>query len=386
MTVPSHEHPCDQPPAAVSPEVRVESGGRVTVVLRGRLDILTTGGCWRELQARLRPLSVTQLEVEASGLDFCSNIGMALLRYLSLGGMTPGATVTMHGLDEQAQKVLHIFTAEDYAACRSSPPPRSRVPAEVGLAAITALQELREHVIYLGSLTAAWLSALVHPKRMRWPVVKQVFETAGVNALPIISILGVLVGSVIALESVRPLAEFGAQIYIANMIGLVMVRDMGPFIMAIIFAGRSGSAFAAELGTMKVTEELDALVTMGLDPVRFLVVQRLTAAVLLTPLLAVYAMFMGIVGGVIVMWSLGYPVLMVYHQMATSVTPSDISHGLAKSLVFGIIVAGIGCLRGLQTQQGPSAVGASTTRAVVASILLIVVADAIFATLAFLQK
>jgi len=188
---------------------------------------------------------------------------------------------------------------------------------------------------------------------------------------------------IIAFESAQPLAQFGAQIYVANMIGLVMVRELGPLLAAILLAGRSGSAFAAEIGTMKVNEELNALETLGLDPIRFLVVQRITAGILLTPLLTFYATFMGVAGGVLVTLGLGFPLTLIYHQLVSSVHLSDVALGAAKGVVFGLIVSAVGCLRGLQTQQGPSAVGISTTRAVVTSILLIVIADAIFSIIFF---
>jgi phospholipid/cholesterol/gamma-HCH transport system permease protein len=153
-----------------------------------------------------------------------------------------------------------------------------------------------------------------------------------------------------------------------------------------MLAGRSGSAFAAEIGTMKVNEELNALETMGLDPIRFLVIQRIMAGILLAPLLTVYSMCLGVLGGVIVMLSLGFPVSLIYNQLVSSVEISDILIGMSKGLVFGIIVAFVGCLRGLQTQKGPSAVGESTTRAVVSSILLIIIADAIFALVIFVVE
>ncbi len=207
------------------------------------------------------------------------------------------------------------------------------------------------------------------------------FEQAGANAVPIVSLISVLVGLIIAFESAQPLAEFGAQIYVANMIGLVMVRELGPLMTAILLAGRSGSAFAAELGTMKVNEELNALETLGLDPIRFLVVQRVTAGVFLAPVLTAYSMFTGVLGGVLVMLGLGFPLALIRHQLSTSLHLSDLALGIAKGVVFGVIVSAVGCLRGLQTRQGPSAVGISTTRAVVTSILLIIVADALFSVL-----
>jgi phospholipid/cholesterol/gamma-HCH transport system permease protein len=147
---------------------------------------------------------------------------------------------------------------------------------------------------------------------------------------------------------------------------------------AIILAGRSGSAFAAEIGTMKVNEEINALTTMGLDPVRFLVVTRVIAAVLMTPLLTLFSNLMGLAGGMMVFLSFDFPLVTYYQEVLGAVQLRDLLGGLAKSLVFGILVAGIGCLRGLQTRTGASAVGLSTTRAVVSGIVLIVLADGVF--------
>jgi len=158
-------------------------------------------------------------------------------------------------------------------------------------------------------------------------------------------------------------------------------------VAAIMLAGRSGSAFAAELGTMKVNEELDALTTMGLDPMQFLVLQRIVAALVLTPLLTLYSMLMSIIGGVMVMRFMGFPPLMIYHQIVARVGVHDFVLGLEKSVVFGLIIGGIGCLRGLQTGEGPRAVGVSTTRSVVASIMLVILADTVFSTVEyFLNK
>jgi phospholipid/cholesterol/gamma-HCH transport system permease protein len=176
---------------------------------------------------------------------------------------------------------------------------------------------------------------------------------------------------------------FGAQIFIANMIGIIMARELSGLMTGIILAGRSGSAFAAELGTMKVNEELSALETMGLNPVRFLVVQRVLAGTILTPLLTVYSIVVSIAGGVFVMMAMGFSLVTIYNQMAQTLHCKDILIGVSKGIIFGALVAGVGCLRGLQTKKGPSAVGESTTRAVVSGILLIIVADAVVAVLLY---
>jgi len=367
--------------------IQARPDGCIRVVLRGRLDAQTAVTCWNVLEQKLGVVKIKVLEVDAGGLQFCDGAGLALIRYLNMGKMTPSATVSILGLEPELEKLFLGFTSGDYEAFHSAERVKNHsLPEEIGESVSLAAADLREQVAFLGNIVASLPPTLMDRKRMRWPEVRRVFELAGANAVPIVSLISVLVGVIIAFESAQPLAQFGAQIYVANMIGLVMVRELGPLLAAILLAGRSGSAFAAEIGTMKVNEELNALETLGLDPMRFLVVQRITAGILLTPLLTFYATFMGVLGGVLVTLGMGFPLTLVFHQLTSSVHLSDVAMGSAKGVVFGVIVSAVGCLRGLQTQQGPSAVGISTTRAVVTSILLIVIADAVFSILFFLLK
>jgi phospholipid/cholesterol/gamma-HCH transport system permease protein len=365
-------------------DVQVSLDGCARVALRGRLDAQTVVVCWNLLEQKLRTSKINVLELDASSLQFCDGAGLALLRYLNMGKMTPSANVSVLGLELELEKLFLGFTSGDYEAFRSTAPvQRHSLPEEVGESVSHTAADLREQVAFLGEIMANLPPTMLDRKRMRWPEVRRIFELAGANAVPIVSLISVLGGIIIAFESAQPLAQFGAQIYVTNMIGLVMVRELGPLLAAILLAGRSGSAFAAEIGTMKVNEELNALETLGLDPIRFLVVQRITAGIFLTPLLTFYATFMGVAGGVLVTLGLGFPLTLIYHQLVSSVHLSDVALGMAKGVVFGAIVSAVGCLRGLQTQQGPSAVGISTTRAVVTSILLIVIADAMFSIIFF---
>jgi phospholipid/cholesterol/gamma-HCH transport system permease protein len=364
-------------------QVRITPDGMAQVILRGRLDAQTVPCCWNDLQP-LRLAGTNKLEVDAAGLTFCDSAGLALLHYLNLGRMAPQAAVSVIGLEPELEKLFRGFTPADYEAFhRPLRKGRLSLPEEVGNAVAEVTTDLREQVEFLGSVTGKLPPTLLDRKRMRWSEVRRVFESAGANAVPIVSLVSILVGLIIAFESAQPLAQFGAQIYVANMIGLVMVRELGPLLAAILLAGRSASAFAAELGTMKVNEELNALETFGLDPMRFLVLQRITAGILLTPLLTFYATFMGILGGVAITIGLGFPLSLILHQLSSSVHLSDVALGAAKGIVFGAIVSAVGCMRGLQTHQGPSAVGVSTTRAVVTSILLIIIADTVFSVLFF---
>jgi phospholipid/cholesterol/gamma-HCH transport system permease protein len=220
--------------------------------------------------------------------------------------------------------------------------------------------------------------AIFNLRRVRWKDTLEIAEGVGVNALPIVTLIGFLMGLIMAFQAAIPLGRFGAQLYVANLIGLSVLRELGPLMTAIVVAGRSGSAFAAELGTMKVREEIDALITMGLDPVRFLVVPRVIAAVIMTPLLTVFADLVGLVGGSVVLLSLGFSLTTFFHQVQLAVSWGSLVGGLVKAFVFGILVAGIGCLRGLQTQTGATAVGESATQAVVSGITLITITDGIF--------
>jgi phospholipid/cholesterol/gamma-HCH transport system permease protein len=368
---------------AVRWEVLKAAEGAVLLTLRGELDTASTPAVWEALEKELQGGEVSSLEVDASHLTYCDSAGLALLYYLYAGRMTPGATVRMSGLSPELQNLSGSFSMEDFQALRAHEPPRRSLPEEAGAATCWWLRDLREQVEFIGEVTVDLAGSIFRPRRMRWPEVFRVFETAGVNALPIVALITFLVGMVIAFESAQPLAKLGAQVFVANLLGLVMTRELGPVMAAIMLAGRSGSAFAAELGTMKVNEELNALQTMGLSPVQFLVVQRVMAGILLTPVLTMYAMFAGLLGGVPVLLGLGFPLRMVLQQIQSAVHFGDLAEGLCKSAVFGTIVASVSCLRGLQTGVGPRAVGDSTTRSVVSSILLIIIADAIIASVTY---
>lgn len=373
-----------QKQSAATAEVHEEAGGNVKVTLRGLLDARTTTACWRELEDKLHGRRVTSLDIDASQLTFGGSIGVALVSHLNAGGMTPGAKTNLHGLKKEIQEMADMFAAAKLPERRPKQFLPARIAEKTGAMTKSFLVDLKDHVAFLGGLVAALPIALFQPKRMRWHEVGRVMEKAGANALPVISLFSFLVGVVLALEAAQPLQKIGAEIFIADMIGFASVRDIGPLVTAIMLAGRSGSAFAAELGMMKVNQELDALTTMGLNPMQFLVLQRVIAAVLLTPLLTVYSMVTSIIGGMLIMRSMGLSPMRIYQEIIAHVQLNDFVVGLEKSLLFGMIIGGIGCLRGLQTQEGPRAVGLSTTRSVVASIMLVILTNTIFSTVDYL--
>ncbi len=373
---------------SAGPATRIElrqGGGAAAAVLTlgGTLDVSTAAAARREVARRLAGSRPAALEVDAGGIDRGDMSGMSLIYELAEGRIVPGLRATVRGLRPEFQTLLAAFPSGEALGALAAAPAPKRMFDEVGAATVSVLADAKAQLAFIGAVIQGFAAVLRRPRLMRWGEFAVVFEKAGVNALPIVSLISVLMGLVIAFEAAQPLEMFGAQIFIANMIGLVMIREFSPIFTAIIFAGRSGSAFAAEIGTMKVNEELNALETMGLDPVRFLVIQRVLAGTLLMPVLAAYSMVMGVLGGIIVMLAMGFPFAQIWSQLAGALGVHDLLVGVSKSFVFGAIIAGLGCLRGMQTKEGPNAVGDSTTRAVVAGILMIIVVDSVYSVLTY---
>jgi phospholipid/cholesterol/gamma-HCH transport system permease protein len=242
-----------------------------------------------------------------------------------------------------------------------------------------AFRDLAEQVAFLGAVLRALVSAAARPRLFRGAEVVSLAHAAGVEALGIIGLVNFLIGLIIAFIGGQVLATFGAQIFVADAIGIIMVRELGPIMTAILVSGRTGSAFAAELGTMRVNEEIDALETMGLAPVPLLVLPRVLAGSLATPLLTLYGMLAGVAAGLLQMSFLGFPLAVSQGRLVEALSAGDLAIGVVKSVVFGFLVAAVGCLRGLQAGRGPSAVGLAATRAVVSGIVLVIVVDALFA-------
>ena len=362
--------------------VRLRAGavrdGVVAIAIEGRLDSNTTGRIWRQATETVANAKARSVTVDASQIDYCDGSGIALFVHLRNLQRKATGQLEIHGLRPEFQGLLEESDLGDLEQLESQRRPKTNLAEDVGRAVVGFLADTRSLIGFVGELVSALGTAAMHPRSVRWRDAVRVAESAGVNALPIIVLVSFLMGVIMAFQGAISLRRFGADIFVANLVGLAMLRELGPLMTAIILAGRSGSAFAAELGTMTVREEIDALKTMGLDPVRFLVVTRVIAAVVMTPLLTVFADLMGLIGGAVVMRSFGIPLVTFYHQVQYQVTYGSFVGGLVKAFVFGILVAAIGCLRGLQTTTGASAVGESTTRAVVSGI---VITDGIFSVI-----
>ena len=206
---------------------------------------------------------------------------------------------------------------------------------------------------------------------------------AGIYALPIITLVSFLIGVILAFQTAVGLMQFGASTYVAPLVSKGIFRELGPLITAILFAGRSSAAFAAEIGTMTVNSEVDALTTAGINPIRFLVMPRVIAGIIVVPILTIFANIISVFAVILTMTLYKIPFITSYNGLVNLVNLDDIYSGMVKSVIFGIVIAGVGCLRGMQTGTGASAVGISTTRSVVSSIVLIVLVDGIFAFIAY---
>ncbi len=256
------------------------------------------------------------------------------------------------------------------------------VLAKIGNVTIEMHRNWNDLLAFVGELFYGFLNFLRGRARFRYSDLFYQIECAGPSALMIITLISILVGIILAFVGAVQLRLFGAEIFVANLVGLGMAREMGAMMTAIIMAGRTGAAYAAQLGTMQVNEEIDAFKTMGISPIEFLVFPRLLALIITMPLLCIYADFMGIIGGAIVSATmLDISFFQYFQQIQGFVPPIHFIIGIVKAGVFGILIATAGCFRGLQCGRSASAVGFATTSAVVTSIVLIIVADAIITIL-----
>jgi phospholipid/cholesterol/gamma-HCH transport system permease protein len=278
--------------------------------------------------------------------------------------------------------------ARDLLDLATAVPPRGgpRLPEDdsmlhrLGLLAHGAVAGFNGMLEFIGELVGALVRFAVGRARFRGSDLWALLHECGVQALPIVSLISVLIGLILAFVGAVQLQQFGAQIFVANLVGIAMAREMGAMMTAIIMAGRTGAAFAARIGTMQVNEEVDALRTVGISAMDFLVAPRTVALILMMPLLCVYSIVLGIIGGMVVgVTMLGIEPVQYLIQTQRSLQIADFAIGLSKSVVFGMIIAVSGCLYGIRCGRSASAVGTAATSAVVTAIVIIVVFDGLFA-------
>jgi len=365
---------------AATPVLQVSSSPHGSVLhFSGPLDVRGVPAVWDAALEALRRAADAPVVVDASGVQHLDGAGIALLLDLLRQPRAAGAEVRIEGLPARYRAMLDQFDPANFRERERRAAPSRGVREQLGQGSMAAVSGGLEALAFVGETAAALVEAVRKPRSLRWRDALLAAQRVGADALPIVSLVAFLMGLILAFQAAVAMRQFGAEILVADLVGISLVRELAPLMTAILLAGRSGAAFAAEIGTMRVNEEVDALVTMGLDPVRFLVVPRMLAALAMTPLLTLYANLVGLLGGAAVMATFEIPLAAYMRETFAFVTPSDFLGGMAKTFVFGAIVAGVGCLRGLQTRVGAEAVGLAATRAVVTSIVLIVVADGVFA-------
>jgi len=344
-----------------------------TLRFTGDLSLATIG----DLPQRLRDRGDAVRHIDLSGIDRIDTVGAWVVHRFA---REHGATI--EGLDSEHVRLLeHVERSDQLVAMRPTHiSPFTRVLGEIGTATITAGTTLLGLLGFLGAIVIALGNVIRHPRRFRFNATVQRFEVVGVTALGIIGLMSFLIGIVIAQQGAVQLRQFGAEVYTINLIGRITLRELGVLMTAIMVAGRSGSAFAAQLGTMKLTEEIDAMRTIGVSPMEALVLPRTIAAIVLMPLLGFYSSIVAMVGGGLLCWiNLGIPPVTYIARLREVVPITDLYVGLVKAPVFGAIIALAGCFQGMQVEGDAEQVGSRTTAAVVQAIFLVIVLDAFFA-------
>ena len=358
--------------------------GALELAITGRLDAETTGPLWAEAVRKVAESKPGMLIVEASRVEYCDGAGVALLLRLKHTQEESGRRIQIKGLRAEFEQLMTLFDPGRIEKSVRRESSFTSFVEGIGQFTLRLLRDFKSQVSFIGELFIKLLHTLSHPGNLRWTDTFLIAEKSGADAVGITALLGFLIGLILAFQSAVAMRQFGAEIFVADLVTKSLFRELGPLLTAFVLASRSGSAFAAEIGTMKVNEEIDALTTMGLDPVRFLVVPRVLAAIFVMPFLTMFNNILGLIGCSLVMISIGFAPVAVVNQIRQAAYLGELFGGLAKTLVFGTLIASIGCLRGLQTGTGASAVGDSATRAVVSSIVAIVIADGVFAVVYYI--
>jgi phospholipid/cholesterol/gamma-HCH transport system permease protein len=354
-------------------DVSQNEDGHSVVRLAGALTMLRA----RRLEAELAAVPGDSLTVDLSGVERMDTVGAWLVHKLERdrGATLVGAT------DEQRTLIEHVARADRPMTVRREPEPLVyQFVGQVGEASMMALTTLVGLLGFFGSLCISIGHIFRHPRRFRFNAVVQQFDAVGVHALGIIGLMSFLVGIVIAQQGAVQLRQFGAEVYTVNLIGRAAMRELGVLMTAIMVAGRSGSAFAAQLGSMKLNEEVDAMRIIGVSPMEALVFPRVLATLLMMPLLGFYAAVLAIVGGGLFCWiSLDIAPITFVQRIRDVVPMTDLWQTLIKAPTFGVIIAMAGCFQGLLVEGNAESVGLRTTTAVVQGIFLVIVLDAFFA-------
>jgi len=363
-------------------EIKEKEDRGISIHFNGRMDIETSGSILRELQVLIQKESPLSVTADLENVTYFDDFGAAVLFEIKkLVTAAKGRFNIVH-TSSRAKEILSLII--NFDSDEAHVPLRKRrlfnMVVHLGESVISETSNIKFMISFIGSLTLSFIHVCFHPRSLRWNDTITYMEKTGVDALPIVVLISFLLGLIMAFMSSIQFRQFGAGIYVASLVAFAMVSELGPIMTAIVVAGRSGSAFAAEIGTMKISEEIDALFTMGFDPVLFLAVPRLIASIIVVPLLTLFSNLFAISGGLMVgVFMLDLTPGTYIRETLSVLTLTEILWGMGKSAVFAMLIAWVGCLRGFQAKGGASAVGNAATSAVVSSIFLIILFDSILA-------
>ena len=364
-------------------QVDIEEAGAslIEVRLAGTLTFVDASALWHQLRARISPKMREEVRFDLSKVESIDGGTMALLVQTKWDLQGEGGRCEFTGATGHVQKILELYEGDAKVNKRPKQKPISII-AQIGQGTYDALIELQLVLAFLGRMLLALIGVIRRPSTGNWREIAPLMNRTGADAVPIVLLINFLIGFVMAFQSAVQLKQFGANIFVADLVGLSITRELGPLMTAIIVCGRSGAAFAAELGTMKVSEEVDALRTMGFGPWRYLVFPRMLALFLVMPVLTLLADLVGILGGLLVgLLSLDLTIVGYLNETRNALHMWDIFQGLIKCGVFGIAIGLVACQQGLAPSGGAEGVGRRTTAAVVTSLFALILLDAGFTML-----
>jgi phospholipid/cholesterol/gamma-HCH transport system permease protein len=351
------------------------------LLLAGELRITNATSLWRELHKCTAHRHGGKIDIDLSQASVVDGAIMSLLVELRADLFARGVHAEFIGASDRLQPIVHLYRGDEPPATKTVHD-REGMLIRLGRATESGFDEFRRLNVFLGGLVAALGRAIRIPASLNWRSIPSLTERAGADGIPIVLLLNFLVGFVMAFQSARQLRLYGANVYVADVVGISVTRELAPLMTAIIMSGRSGASFAAELGTMRVSEEIDALRTMGFAPAPYLIIPRMAALALVAPFLTLFGDVVGVAGGMAVgVTSLDVSARGYIAELRTAVVPSDVWTGLVKSFAFGLAIAFIGCQQGFSTRGAAAGVGRSTTTTVVACLFTIVIVDTVFTLL-----
>jgi phospholipid/cholesterol/gamma-HCH transport system permease protein len=362
-------------------EISIKEKSKIVIYLVGRIDVETTPSILKKLLPEIKAITPHSLTIDLDQVSCFDDFGALILFELNKIALAENGKFDIINAHSKTKEILSIVKFDtDQKLASLTRKDSSNFIVRSGDVALKSLFNIRYMISFLGSVILSFGHIILNPKFLRLNDTISCMEKTGVNAIPIVALISFLLGSVMSFMSSLQLEQFGANIYVASLVSIAMVSELGPIMTAIVVAGRSGSAFAAEIGTMKISEEVDALFIMGFAPTVFLAVPRMIALIIVLPLLTLFSDIFAIAGGLLVGISLLDLTTSSYiAQTIKTLTLFEVVWGMSKSVVFAALIAWIGCLRGFQTRGGSDSVGNAATSAVVSSIFLIILFDSFFA-------